>query len=162
MENILKLVSIFRVAMDTAKKEGKFIRDQRFNRFPTGCCGITTELIGKFLRDNGISDTFTYVSASYYDYELENPPHAWLLINEKIVVDITGDQFKNYPDPLKFDEPVYVGPYNFFYNMFEEISRYNMGECKLDNHKYRCYMSTEELYDMACDIIIRDRLLQKH
>lgn len=33
---------------------------------------------------------------------------------------ITGDQFKWYPEPLNFREPVYVGPYNKFYNAFEE------------------------------------------
>lgn len=133
MQEIEELVVTFRMAIDKAKDDRRFDRDQRFTNFPRGCCGITSELLAKFLYDNGYRKKITYVSAIFYDLELENPPHAWLVIENDIVLDITGDQFKGYPEPLKFKESVYVGPYNKFYKSFEEKLREECGDCRIDN-----------------------------
>ena len=93
------------------------------------------------------------MSAIFYDLELENPPHAWLVIENDIVLDITGDQFKGYPEPLKFKESVYVGPYNKFYKSFEEKLREECGDCRIDNMQYHSFMSNQELYDAICEYI---------
>lgn len=153
MQEIEELVVTFRMAIDKAKEDRRFDRDQRFTNFPRGCCGITSELLAKFLYDNGYRKKITYVSATFYDLELENPPHAWLVIEENIVLDITGDQFKWYPEPLRFEEPVYVGPYNQFYNAFEEQLREECGNCRIDNVKYHSFMSRQELYEVICEYI---------
>ena len=153
MQEIEALALKFRTAIEEAKEDKRFNRDQRFNNFPSGCCGITSELLAKFLYDNGYRKKITYVSATFYDLNLENPPHAWLVIENDIVLDITGDQFKGYPEPLNFREPVYVGSYNKFYNAFEEQSRKDCGDCRLDNIPYRSFMSLQELYDVICEYV---------
>ena len=153
MQEIGELVVMFRMAIDKAKEDRRFDRDQRFTNFPRGCCGITSELLAKFLYDNGYRKRITYVSATFYDLEKENPTHAWLFIEENIVLDITGDQFKWYPEPLRFEEPVYVGSYNQFYNAFEEQLREECGNCRIDNVKYHSFMSRQELYDVICEYI---------
>ena len=153
MQEIEALALKFRAAIEEAKEEKQFNRDQRFKNFPSGCCGITSELLAKFLYDNGYRKKITYVSATFYDLDLENPPHAWLVIENDIVLDITGDQFKWYPEPLNFREPVYVGPYNKFYNAFEEQSRKDCGDCKIDNIQYHSFMSLQELYDVICEYV---------
>ncbi len=40
-------------------------------------------------------------------------------INAHLIVDITGDQFKDNPILMNYDVPVYVGDYNEFYEFFE-------------------------------------------
>lgn len=85
--------------------------------------------------------------------DLENPPHAWLVIENDIVLDITGDQFKWYPEPLNLREPVYVGPYNKFHNAFEEQSRKDCGDFRIENIQYHSYMRLQELYDVICEYI---------
>ena len=141
MQEIEELVVKFRMAIDEAKDESRFDKDQRFTNFPRG------------LFDNGYRKKITYVSATFYDLELENPPHAWLVIEDDIVLDITGDQFRWYPEPLRFEEPVYVGPYNKFYNAFEEQLREECGDCRIDNIQYHSFMSRQELYDVICEYI---------
>lgn len=44
--------------------------------------------------------------------------HTWLLA-EGLVIDITGDQFEYYDEPLENDIPVYVGPKTPYYELFE-------------------------------------------
>ena len=39
---------------------------------------------------------------------------------ENLIIDITGDQFKDQKTFYNFDEPVYVGSSNSFYNLFSE------------------------------------------
>ena len=57
--------------------------------------------------------------------------HTWLLA-EGFVVDITGDPFKRYDEPIKNDAKVYVGPKTPYFEQFEvppygicEIAGYN-------------------------------------
>lgn len=45
MQEIEELVVTFRKAIDEAKDDRRFDRDQRFTNFPRGCCGITSELL---------------------------------------------------------------------------------------------------------------------
>ena len=40
------------------------------------------------------------------------------------------------PEPLRFEEPVYVGSYNKFYNAFEEELREDCGDYRIDNIQY--------------------------
>jgi hypothetical protein len=57
-----------------------------FQDFPTGACGDSTLLLGKFLEQNGFGD-FDYVFG-----EQAGKSHAWLQ-KASLVVDITADQF---------------------------------------------------------------------
>ncbi len=154
MREIKKLATKFRIAIESAKNERRFTADQCFRNFPNGCCGITTELFARFLMDNGIKGKLTYIVGTCHDYSLELPSHAWLKLENNIVVDITGDQFKYYPVPFKFNETVYVGLYNDFYNLFdideEEICN---NYYPLDDSYIRNHLSRRKLYEIILEYI---------
>lgn len=46
-----------------------------------------------------------------------------------------------------------MGPYNQFYNAFEEQLREECGDCRIDNIQYHSFMSRQELYDVICEYI---------
>ncbi len=116
---VLDLSSKFRMAMDLAYKNGDFKNNFELQRFPRGSCGIASCLLGEYLIEKGISTR--YINRTYYygDLCFDKQAHTWLEINEHLIVDITGDQFKNNPALMNYDIPVYIGDYNEFYNLFE-------------------------------------------
>ena len=98
----------FRTAMNSAYEDGVFDNEVELQRFPSGSCGISSCFLGEYLMEHGITT------------KLEINPH--------LIIDITGDQFKNNPILMNYDVPVYVGDYNEFYNLFESTPN---GEHKL-------------------------------
>lgn len=154
IRKILELATKFRIAIESAKNNGRFSADQHFRDFPNGCCGITSELLAKFLMENGIKCKLTYIVGTYRDYSLELSSHAWLKIDNNIIVDITGDQFKYYPVPLNFYENVYVGLYNYFYNLFEiDLEEICNNYYPLDNSYIRNYLSRRKLYEIILEYV---------
>lgn len=148
MNEIIQLAIEFRNVIDKAKVEGSFIKDQRFREFPHGCCGIASELLARFLLDKGVNRKLIYVCGTYYDLD-EPISHAWLETDDNIVIDITGDQFKYYPEPLKFEEKVYIGSYNDFYNLFEVDIEENCNNYYPLEDNFICnYLSRKELYEI--------------
>lgn len=150
---IKQLATTFRSAIENAKKEGRFTGDQCFRNYPRGCCGIASELLAKFLIENGIN--VTYVRGTYYgETPEETQSHAWLEVVDGIIIDITGDQFKYSEEYLYYDEPVYVGPNNSFYELFEVdfIERCDK-YYTLDNTRIHSHLSRSELYEIICDYI---------
>lgn len=123
MKNIEILATKFRVAIENAKNCNRFANNQCLNYFPYGCCGIATELLAKFLIENGVKEEIECIYGTYYDFSLGFPTHSWLQIGNNIIVDITGDQFIHYKVPLKFNSAVYVGPNNSFHDSFEINSK---------------------------------------
>lgn len=123
MDKLHRLVYGFREAIDLAilnRESGIFFRD-----FPTGQCGNTSDTLSQYLIDNGFNH-ITYVNGTYYGDEFENRySHAWLVVN-RMIVDITGDQFKYHPAPLTNNTKVYIGPMNDFFRSFEVESS---GKC---------------------------------
>lgn len=119
MNTILKYANDFRDAIERAKQAGETDELHFFDRFPGGCCGYTSDLLPQYLCDNGIQTL--YVSGTYYygesTYESQN--HAWLLVDDDIIVDITGDQFRLNEEFYCYDQRVYVGYENEFYRLFE-------------------------------------------
>lgn len=136
------LVFNFRKAIETAQannEPGEF-----FRKFPIAQCGNTSDMLAQYLIDNGIGP-ITYVSGTFYgDAPDDRQSHAWLLVN-RLVVDITGDQFQNRSKPLKCDVSVYIGPMTEYYRIFEinpsEISEHRGLEHTWSNyHELRaCY-----------------------
>lgn len=109
-----KLVYNFREAIIAAKKNNE--SGELFRKFPVGQCGHTSDILAQYLIDNGISSV-TYVNGTYYDND-NSHAHTWLLVNGW-VIDITGDQFKFFKEPLKYDIPIYIGPMTEYYHLFE-------------------------------------------
>lgn len=112
-----RLVYRFRVAIEKACDEDLFVNDILFSRFPKGCCGDTSVLLGHYLLENGIETD--YVCGTYYGEDaFDTQSHAWLKMGD-IVIDVTGNQFQNDKAFLYFSEPVYIGIPGKFYNLFE-------------------------------------------
>ena len=118
MTNLEKLVTEFRMALDHAHSSGDFIHDPAFWNFPNGCCGDTCVLLGEYLYTHGIETD--YVCGTWYGPNYRHQTHVWLVTKENLIIDITGDQFKDQTTFYNFDEPVYVGSSNSFYNLFSE------------------------------------------
>lgn len=86
-----------------------------FESFPTGSCGNTCLVLGKWLKDNGV-DGFEYVCGEKMLGEYRSQTHAWLE-RKGLVVDITADQFGDAMPA------VYVGAIYSFYHAFGVESR---------------------------------------
>ena len=118
MKNLYQLVECFRFAIEEAVANREFYGDCRFQSFPRGCCDDTCDLLAEFLAEHNIKTL--QVVGDYYDGNPENnTSHAWLCLDEEIIIDITGDQFKWDNTFLRFDKPIYIGPKTDFYRLFE-------------------------------------------
>lgn len=107
MEELRELVKHFRTIMDNAWEERKFSQITPFYKFPDECCDLTCDLLSYYLSEHGIN---TYPVNGTCEFD-ESWHHVWLVTDdkEKIVIDITGDQFIGKIDTLKDVEPVYIG-----------------------------------------------------
>ncbi|MBK5417719.1 hypothetical protein JFV26_27255 [Pseudomonas sp. TH31] len=84
--------------------------------FPSGCCGIISELMGDHLNSLEIGE-FYYVSSM-----LDGASHAWLEV-DGLVVDITADQFPGRPG-------VYVDRPDDWYHSWEPDTRHLATHCR--------------------------------
>ena len=131
-ENIVQLVKEFRTAIDTAKSHGEFDEDFSFCHFPRGCCGDTCLLLGHYLLANGINSR--YVCGNYHGKHGHFQSHAWLLTDDEMIIDITGDQFSDDSQFYNFNFPVYIGKETTFHQLFQERS----SRARLPFHKLGC------------------------
>ena len=134
MNDLEVLVKRFREAIEKAMKVGSFKTDSSFYRFPRGCCGSASDLLGEYLKSYGIQTW--YVNGTHYP-KCDDPEetwtkmqsHAWLttkdprVFDDYVVIDITGDQFCNDEEYGCFNQKVYVGPMNDFHRLFEVEDR---------------------------------------
>lgn len=114
---VKKLAQQFRKAIETAKYYGKLEGDFSFRHFPRACCGDTSCLLGQFLLDHEIP---TWYICGMKDWRMS---HAWLsttdpAVEKGMIIDITGDQFKDDDKLMNYSETVYVGGMDDFHNLF--------------------------------------------
>lgn len=119
MEKVLKLATQFRKALENAQNANEFQYDICFYQFPRACCGDTSDLLGQYLLESDIRSR--YVCGTYYDDDTscESQSHAWLLLKDGRIVDITGDQFRDQRTFLCYDQRIYVGKMDTFHRLFE-------------------------------------------
>lgn len=118
MEQIRFLAEQFRDAIEQAKENGETDPLGFFEKFPRGCCGDTSDLLGHFLLEKGIETDYICGKCPAKNH-WENPQsHAWLLLDNETVIDITGDQFKDDDHFLRYNHSVYFGPIDDFHNLF--------------------------------------------
>ncbi len=127
MKYIRLLAEKFRVAIEQVKENNEKDSLYFFQRFPSGCCDDASDLLAQYLSDNGIQ-TFQ-VRRDFCEPELQS--HTWLSTENKIVIDITGDQFKHNRIYNCFDIPLYVGGESDFHKMFQNRDFYY--DCELQN-----------------------------
>jgi hypothetical protein len=145
MDKIYELAKKYRNAIEEAKEEGEFIKDVRFCQFPSGCCDDACDLLAQYLLEHGIRTH--QVLGAYRDGIFENNTgHAWL-IKGKIIIDITGDQFRYDRIFLNFNEPVYVGRENEFYRLFERDRICENIDIKSNVRLYNLYKTISKYID---------------
>lgn len=116
-DRLISLVTRFRKAIELAKEKGEFDSRDRMHLFPSGCCDDASDLLGFYLQEQGIH-TFQ-VNGEYRDSNPENAQnHVWLQLNDRTIIDITGDQFSTNRIFLYNAVPVYIGGDNEFYRLF--------------------------------------------
>ncbi|NFL88076.1 hypothetical protein FDB24_16380 [Clostridium botulinum] len=85
------LVLKFRLAIENLT-EKDFGESTWFHEFPKGCCGDTSELLSKYLMENGI--VVEYVNGVH-----NIQWHAWIEYRG-YVIDVTADQFPDISDKV--------------------------------------------------------------
>ena len=116
MKKILKLAEQFRNAMDEAKQDGVFTNHSPLCCFPRGCCTVASALLAQFLLEHRIR-TFE-IRGIADDGSPCGQPHEWLITQDDIMIDITGDQFRNNDMLLNYDKPAFVGIEDNLHKMF--------------------------------------------
>ncbi len=108
------LVRQFRLALDTAWEDGMFRKLYPFNNFPNDCCGHTCDLLSQYLLEHGIETkqvNGTYINDNQWH-------HVWLITENGIVIDITGDQFIGKLVTEEEVDIVHVGEENAIHKLF--------------------------------------------
>ena len=130
MADIVKESYRFRRAIEDAKNAGAFDLKDRMHLFPRGCCDDTCDLFGYYLEEKGIH-TMQLIKV-YKPYEPEvRCNHAVLLLDDKVIIDLTGDQF--------FRQPVYVGEEDDFYLSLEFREIYENYDIRKDDRLWGDY-----------------------
>jgi len=100
----LELATSFRLAVEIVVQTGNV--PMHIQDFPRGCCGIISELMGDYFNTLEVGEFF-YVCGMK-----EGASHAWLEV-DRLIVDITGDQFPDRPS-------IYVDTPAAWYGEWEE------------------------------------------
>ena len=112
-----RLVTEFRNGIDNALIDGRFAVDCFWNNFPTACCWEASVLLGHYLLISGIK-TWRVCGHRGKRFDVDYQSHMWLITEDNIIIDLTGDQFQNRQDYLFNSTPAYVSPRNNFYDLF--------------------------------------------
>ena len=116
IEELSEIAWKFRHAIENAREAGEY--GELFIKFPDGQCGNVSDLLSQYLNDLGYESVY-YVNGTFYDFDNEDSQsHTWLEV-KGIIIDITGDQFRQRQEPLKCDVPVYVGPIDEWHKIFD-------------------------------------------
>ena len=111
-KEIYRLASEFRAAIEKTSFD-----KPPMDHFPHGACGDSSLLLSEYLTQHGYKSRY-YCGEHAFGGERNSQTHAWVILENGIFVDITGDQFKNKPEFLNYDAPVYVGEKNDFFELF--------------------------------------------
>ena len=120
---ILDLSYQFRTAIEKAMSCRRFPFRDRMNGFTFGCCDDASDLLACYLKHHGI-DTLQ-VNGVYRDNNPENTQnHVWLNTYDGLLIDITGDQFREKKELLYYEIPVYVGCEDALHKLFVDRKTY--------------------------------------
>ena len=103
---LYKICSSFRWAIEKVRNSNKFHHRDRMSGFPIGCCDDACDLLGYYLEHEYGIITKQLVKIVNPN-SIERTYHSVLILDNGIIIDITGDQLGL--------SPVYVGEENNFY-----------------------------------------------
>ena len=87
------------------------------NCFPYGCCGKATIFLSEYLVEHGYNTKY-YCGLCFLEEDQNPESHAWVVLDNEIIADITGDQYKHRDVFLNYNLPVYVGIMDDFHKLF--------------------------------------------
>lgn len=148
MDDLLGMASRFRWAVDSAHAAGEFDGDVVFRRFPNGCCDDASILLARYLHDHDVMVKRAYGVFCSGGFQ-ETRSHVWLLADGGTIIDITGDQFRCNSLFDNFDVPVYVGPSNEFYEMFEDLEIQGYESLRIESLARDCRPRLLALYEVV-------------
>lgn len=126
IEEIKYWVLKFRKGTEKAFENDLF-KEIPFSRFPNACCGDATHLLAQYLAENYDDDMrkYRYEFGEYRYDDFENIfQHAWLVFDNRIIVDITSDQ-KQFSNSKIFPQnayvPCFVAESSEFHELFERV-----------------------------------------
>src|SRR6478609_5261918 len=93
--------------------------------FPTLSCEVSTQILGLYLRTKGVENIVACRGKRSTPNSSGEQIHTWLLVNNRIIMDITSDQF---PDSV---DKVFVGEYSDFHSSFSHIAQRAISEEEL-------------------------------
>lgn len=118
LDQIKDMADSFRRGIEKSLGELRAV-DLKFYKFPIGCCGDASELLANYFLINGIQSTYCF-GTKYGEDDYDKQSHAWLELENGLIVDITTDQFKGKIDyPQEYAIPCYVGIMTPLHNLFE-------------------------------------------
>ena len=108
INKIRKLATDYRKAVDIAFENNAFNK-YPFNRFPRECCDDMCDLFGQLLFEKEIK--VYKVRGKYRNADDWNHlfPHSWLELENGVIIDLTGDQYKKEAIMLNYNNPCYIG-----------------------------------------------------
>jgi len=147
MLKLYEIASRFRKAIEEAVYCGEII-EINMQKFPQGCCTYASDLLQKYLYEQGIP---TYLISGHQEYGYDGESHSWLETEDGTVIDITVDQFA-YREP-RFITGIYVGKReDGFHNLFE-LSAPIPYNANISQHENECLRE---------EFIIRYKKVLKH
>ena len=115
-KDIYKIAVAFRAAIVSAKYDRRFHYRDRMSNFPGGCCDDSCDLLAYYLYTTYKIRTRQGIG-TYRDNDPNNTTdHAWLIMYDNTIIDITGDQFRYCAG---YTDEVYVGVETLFYKKLE-------------------------------------------
>lgn len=158
LHKLLSLCTDFRHAIEKAKMHHDFNGVYSLENFPYGSCGYTCELLHEYLNEYRIPTYYIWGSDSseqthawlalaetvkvYYEslptnyLEIiakytpitQNTSIKHYNLDNSIIIDITGDQFKDKSEYYNFSEAVYIGEPTCFHRLFHIDGSANSSE----------------------------------
>ena len=146
VEEIYNVTEKFRLAILDAKFDRRFHYRDRMSNFPSGCCDDASDLLAYYLMEkyNLYTEQGTGTYRDNNPYNKTN--HAWLVLNRKIIIDITATQFMFCG---AFSKDIYVGKnFSFYQNLdgVKIVENYDITKSSRLRNDYqiiRSYMSEE-------------------
>lgn len=148
IEFIKRLVCEFRQALEIVVDKKLYGRLLIFNNFPKECCRYTSDLLATYLMNVSISrERIQLLESTSYKEEYT---HCWLMIDEKLFIDITADQF-NGKSYFKMYEPIpaccIVLRDTYLYECFNRRKTHYLRNVGIDNYVGDVTMKLKVVYD---------------